>query len=905
MRPIRPRTASIHGRQPQPLQQHTQQQLGKLPSQLPFRPRPSSSSGRRCPPRSPARKDTAATTLCQSAVENDVLAAEADADVRGCRLQAAAKKYLTVIKSSPSSARTLWAARCNFAVVCALGGAWSQCRDLHSTLLSSADVPREVTLSVLHNNFVCDALQRISSQDELWSYYVSHASAERVEATRTAARDAAQRRTASVAHFRLANVAPRTRLEVGDQQGSNENVQPHRQPTRPYSAGAPRGGMTRLASQQRMRQSIPPTPTSHESSVSSDFVPLLRGSQLGCARWGTLRQRLVLGVPRAPPSRRALFELVHCRSWDAGDSKVLQCGEVVGEFVVFSSDDALSSATPSSSCWVAALDAVATIGDTDFLKIVETVMAVVVSVARYLKRLGGDVRLHIDSDGILVHRTEHGGIDDVRVIMAPNRNDLAPLDAAPGRWADVADVVVVLASARSPDGTAPEWLMSVARRLRDDPHWDLAAARDLVASVASGEWALDTTSLLLEAGVEGSTLLVPPPSGADVSASAVVEASYHNSNNNTLFESYLVQFTRGRQPIETTVRRQHLLSDVLSLFAHLTPDDLPRPLKLHVENESAIDLGGVTSDVVSTFLADFVASPRFFSEAEGGCVPVPGDSEAFAFEHLGKVLMKCVVDKRCVGLPCHPLVLRAMVHGVDTPEQRQRYHPTSAWQWLRELRRADPVVAASLGRLLSLSDEECRALDASTLVSSRTGESVQDVALTTTALHAYIADECQHRLLGKCVHHLRALHRGFHGAGLDAIWIPHMTDVVEALVGRGTVSSPLSADAIISQLEFRDWHSDDSTPYFLCCALRRLDAKELALFLRLTTSLPAMPSRGLAKRISVFKAAEGSPVFAHTCFLQLDLPAFDSLDDLDGALRAALTAVRVCPEMHDDTVDED
>eukprot|EP00759_Apiculatamorpha_spiralis_P011655 PhF_6_TR18934/c0_g1_i1/m.27725 len=366
-----------------------------------------------------------------------------------------------------------------------------------------------------------------------------------------------------------------------------------------------------------------------------------------------------------------------------------------------------------------------------------------------------------------------------------------------------------------------------------------------------------------------------------------------DSDKGALLNMYLDQFTQRREPLDVTLSRGSLIDDLSCFVATQytsTNDEIARPLRVSFEGESCIDLGGVTSDAFSHFVEGVLHDDTVF---DAQLLPVTGNSHEFLLECLGKILMKCIVDRRCLGMRCHPLVIKYLHVGEDAfPTQ------TNVSGWLKELRRWDPMIASSLTSLLNNGVPQGSHVDVPS-----TG-AVMEGPLTRAQVEAYVCDVSRWMLYESRKAHMVALRRGFLGAGLDIRWLMCVTDIVDNLQGRDTTA--VTADALIRNLEFRGWESEDSTPYYLCCFLRNAVFEDLAMFLRFVTSLPAIPRRGLTKRITVFKTTTPeSGLFGHTCFMHLDLPPFESYEDLEGAFHAAFVAMKESPDMYDKVEEEE
>jgi hypothetical protein len=101
---------------------------------------------------------------------------------------------------------------------------------------------------------------------------------------------------------------------------------------------------------------------------------------------------------------------------------------------------------------------------------------------------------------------------------------------------------------------------------------------------------------------------------------------------------------------------------------------------------------------------------------------------------------------------------------------------------------------------------------------------------------------------------------------------------LEVLLTGGEVT----AEAILSRLEFENFSSDSASPQWLMTAIRSLDRVSLLRFLVFVTGQPALPSESLSShgRIRVRRhtsnSSQEAPLpMAHTCYCVLDLPDYE------------------------------
>ena len=424
------------------------------------------------------------------------------------------------------------------------------------------------------------------------------------------------------------------------------------------------------------------------------------------------------------------------------------------------------------------------------------------------------------------------------------------------------------------------------------------------SSVSAASWLLSPLYKSLSSGMSAQQLL---GSNTKVWRDLSNWLRFHNMiidgyQKIDLFRGYLSQLTRDRTDYHIIVRRTFVYEDVAEAFKAMESSDFVSVLNVSFVGESAVDFGGLANEMFVEFLQSVLL--KYFEPISGPndttCyLPLPTASTT-SMRTLGMVLLKCLIDKRCLYLPFPPILFKFLLDSNDDVNQKTSEFPVSADDWLSEMSHCDTKAYVSMTSALQQASSKASSDRTEYIKSLDLFENDGDQVTSLESLKLYIQNVCISRLVGCRRKQLAAIKEGFRYFDLSSGTIYPLLmyrDLVLLLCGEDT----LDGDCVINNIDFRNWSKSESTPYFLCSLLRQLSVTDLRSFLRLCMGSSSLPHGGLAKKIGIFKSDR---LYAHTCFHQLSLPEFPSVEELHSALKIAFQTLRDAPALEDDDIGE-
>jgi len=401
---------------------------------------------------------------------------------------------------------------------------------------------------------------------------------------------------------------------------------------------------------------------------------------------------------------------------------------------------------------------------------------------------------------------------------------------------------------------------------------------------------------------------------------------------------------RVPKPWQITVRRNHLVEDVISRFSRITPRTsylLAAPTEAHFEDnagnlEEGIDHGGLSSDLFCVFWrAALSPSAHLFEsapDADNGWALLPSPAaDRQQMRSLGRAMLKCIIDRRLLCRGLSPFVYEFLL---DTHERRVLDSLHTALDALSDF---DPVLASSWSRLL------CRRAPLDGLSLADFVEGATEEPVTAGNIGEAVLRGCRHRLLDKRLDALTALAEGFsefidirsqlaafsppqlralvegspslpasalvdcfeltsitvalYGPSASAVWRPYPSSTPATASAAAAATSAADADAT----DAADSSSarSGSVAVDLLRWLREILADETLLsekhrwqLLEWCTALPALPFDGLRRkiRLRLNSSADTSALpEVRTCDFELFLPPYASREQLLERLLVALS----------------
>lgn len=333
-----------------------------------------------------------------------------------------------------------------------------------------------------------------------------------------------------------------------------------------------------------------------------------------------------------------------------------------------------------------------------------------------------------------------------------------------------------------------------------------------------------------------------------------------------------------------TVHRERVLEDSFIYFRYKSPQELMRKLKITFSNEQGIDAGGLTREYYS-LLSREIFNPNyalFTSVGSNNVIYQPNPHSNFNNDHLayfkfiGQIIAKAITDG----------------YLLDVHFTRSFYkHILGQMVTLQDLEAIEPDMYKSLNQILE-TPLEYLGLELKFTAEVNEFGNRNEVDLIPDGKNINVTDEnkqhyihmlAQHRMTSAIKEQTSAFLEGFHDlipAELISIFdaqelellISGLPDIdIDDLRGHTNYHTYKSTDPIINQF----WN-----------ILKSFTQEEKALFLQFVTGTSKVPLEG-------FKALQGSQgveLFnihrveykdnllpsSHTCFNQLDLPAYPS-----------------------------
>jgi E3 ubiquitin-protein ligase HUWE1 len=346
--------------------------------------------------------------------------------------------------------------------------------------------------------------------------------------------------------------------------------------------------------------------------------------------------------------------------------------------------------------------------------------------------------------------------------------------------------------------------------------------------------------------------------------------------------------------LQVTVSRGNVLSDSFTRLRAVTGKSLLAPFRVFFRDEPARDEGGVTRDWFSCLVRELF-NPHYllFAPSANGRSAQPNPSsyveprhmELFAF--AGRVIARALVEGVC--LDCH--MTRALLKHIlgvpmslrDLEDVDERCHASLAWIL------ANDVSGAGLTFAADYDDLGCH----KTMALKEGGVAID---VTNENKEEYVRLMVEHRLTAQVAEQIKAFVDGFHELVAQeeiAMFGPDELDLLICGVPQ------IDVDDLLRNCEFIFPYAEDHPVIRMFAAVvRRFSSEEkakLLLFVTGSSQVPVGGFRALGDFGTPVKIAPGGgsdrlPA-AHTCNNQLDLPAYESEEEMNARL---LFAVREC-----------
>jgi len=393
------------------------------------------------------------------------------------------------------------------------------------------------------------------------------------------------------------------------------------------------------------------------------------------------------------------------------------------------------------------------------------------------------------------------------------------------------------------------------------------------------------------------------------------QSSHHHLNNS---------FNNHSESVHLSIRREHLLQDSMTAVLSMDPPDLHRTWRIHFHNEEGIDAGGLTREwfhLISSTLLD--VSNGYWCTAKGGGNQMHlqihpnykllgGDGEyKFYFRFLGRVMGKALVTSQLLSDGHFVPYLYKMMLGWPIT--------------FSDLQPLDLEYYNSLIVLVDMMDQaddtdEADELLANAFLDFTVTEDVMgeinvvelkpngaNIDVTRDNMLEFMELVLKYRLVTRVEEPLRAMLLGFHDIiPQSLLTIFDFQELELMLCGMPNIN----VDDWFANTEYSGLYDLSSTPggkiHTVCMwfwtVVNEMNDERRARLLQFVTGTSGVPAKGFGvlqgsdgdiRRFSIHSVTLEECIYprAHTCFNRIDLPVYQSREDLKERLETAITLV--------------
>ncbi|KAF2005153.1 hypothetical protein P154DRAFT_353817 [Amniculicola lignicola CBS 123094] len=358
---------------------------------------------------------------------------------------------------------------------------------------------------------------------------------------------------------------------------------------------------------------------------------------------------------------------------------------------------------------------------------------------------------------------------------------------------------------------------------------------------------------------------------------------------------------RERQPhppLQLAVRRDQVFLDSFKSLYFKTADEMKYgKLSIRFHGEEGVDAGGVTREWFQ------VIARQMFNPDYALFVPVASDRTTFHpnrlsainpehlmfFKFIGRIIGKALYEGRV--LDCHfsravyKRILGRPVNLKDMETLDLEYY--KSLQWMLENDITDIIT-----EMFSVDVEAFGETQTVDLI-----ENGHNIPVTEDNKHEYIRLVTEHRLTGAVHEQLENFLKGFHDIVPEELVSIFSEQELELLISG---LPDINVDDWKNNTEYHNYTAASPQIQWFWRAMRSFDKEERAKLLQFVTGTSKVPLNG-------FRELEGMNGFSrfnihrdygskdrlpssHTCFNQLDLPEYETYEDLRKHLYTAMTA---------------
>ncbi|KAI8684605.1 HECT-type E3 ubiquitin transferase [Fusarium keratoplasticum] len=366
--------------------------------------------------------------------------------------------------------------------------------------------------------------------------------------------------------------------------------------------------------------------------------------------------------------------------------------------------------------------------------------------------------------------------------------------------------------------------------------------------------------------------------------------SVHSRSGNQSRPSY--------PPLQLSVRREQVFHDSFKSLYFKSGDEMKfGKLNIRFHGEEGVDAGGVTREWFQ------VLSRQMFDPNYVLFIPVSSDRTTFHpnklsgindehlmfFKFIGRIIGKALYEGRVLDCyfsrAVYKRILGKSVSVKDMESFDPDYYKSLCWM-------LDNDITDIITETFSVEDDEFGVTNVVDLIPNG-----REIAVTEENKHDYVRLVVEHKLLSSVKEQMAHFLQGFHDI-IPAELISIFNEQELELLISGLPD--IDIDDWKSNTEYHNYNPSSQQIQWFWRALRSFDKEERAKLLQFVTGTSKVPLNGFKElegmngvnRFNIHRDYGNKDRLpsSHTCFNQLDLPEYESYDQLRSQIIKAITA---------------
>ena len=353
--------------------------------------------------------------------------------------------------------------------------------------------------------------------------------------------------------------------------------------------------------------------------------------------------------------------------------------------------------------------------------------------------------------------------------------------------------------------------------------------------------------------------------------------------------------SRRHGSLRLHIRRKHVFEDAYHQLRLRNADEMRGRLHITFRNEEGVDAGGLSREFFG-ILAKEIFNPNYalFTSTEDGSTFQPNQNSSINPDHLsyfrfvGRIVGKAVSDGYLLDAHFTRSLYKHMLGIKPTHHDMEAIDP----DYYKNLKTILEYDLEDIGLDLTFSIED------HSFGRSRILDLIPDgrhVQVTEQTKAKYVSLVCQHRMTTAISSQIKAYLDGFYelvSPDLIAIFTPRELELLISGL------PDIDVHDLKQNTDYVGWKATDKQIQWFWNVLFSLSRNQKAAFLQFVTGSSKVPLAGFGElpgmrgvqKFSIHKASgsSGALMSAHTCFNSLDLPVYNSEEEMREKLLYAI-----------------